>query len=236
MVVLSQTFNVETIGTRFDQGRIGVKLKAIIFDLDGTLGDTLPVCIAASRHAFERFLGRRFTDEEIIATFGPTEDGAIQRLIPDRWQAALQAYLEEYERGHGQCAAPFAGIEDALRVLKSRQVRLAIVTGKGAGSAEISMKYLGLARYFDVVETGSADGPIKPRAIEKVLATWDIAPEDAAYVGDTAYDMMAAAEVGVVALGAGWARSSTLGASGPLSAHVIFNSVDDFISWIGDKT
>ena len=213
-----------------------MKLKAIIFDLDGTLGDTLPVCIAASRHAFERFLRRRFTDEEIIATFGPTEDGAIQRMIPDSWQAGLQAYLEEYERMHGQCAAPFAGIEDVLRLLKARDVRLAIVTGKGAGSATISMKYLGLTPYFDVVETGSADGPIKPRAIQKVLATWGIAPHQVAYVGDTAYDMVAAAEVGVVALGAAWARTATLGDSRTSHAHVIFNSVDDFGAWIEHNT
>jgi phosphoglycolate phosphatase-like HAD superfamily hydrolase len=61
-----------------------MSLQGVIFDLDGTLGDTLPVCFAAFRETFRHYLGREYSDREIRAMFGPTEEGIIQRMIPGR--------------------------------------------------------------------------------------------------------------------------------------------------------
>ena len=61
-----------------------MKLKGIMFDLDGTLGDTLPVCFASYRRVFREFLGCHYSDHEITALFGPTEEGIIQQLVPDQ--------------------------------------------------------------------------------------------------------------------------------------------------------
>jgi len=74
-----------------------MKLDGMIFDLDGTLGDTLPVCFAAFRRALRGFSNRPYTDEEIAALFGPSEEGMIRQLVPDQWQACLKAYLVAYE-------------------------------------------------------------------------------------------------------------------------------------------
>jgi pyrophosphatase PpaX len=209
-----------------------MKLKGFIFDLDGTLGDTLPVCFAAYRHAFMEHLNRNYTDDEITALFGPSEDGIIQRLVPNQWQTCLQAYLDVYEKAHVQCAKPFAGIEDALRLLKQRRVVLAIVTGKGTCSAAISLKYLGIEHYFDVVETGSVDGAIKPLSIQKVLARWRVLPHEVAYVADTAYDMQAANEARVIPLGAAWATTSSVSSLDKFAPLATFSNVENFIDWI----
>jgi pyrophosphatase PpaX len=96
------------------------KLRCVIFDLDGTLGDTLPVCFEAYWHAFEKFLGRHYTDREIAALFGPTEEGIVQRLVPEQWPACLEAYLGAHERMHNKYLEPVTGIEDALRLLRRR--------------------------------------------------------------------------------------------------------------------
>jgi len=53
------------------------KIKALIFDLDGTLANTLPLCVAAFRKSVEPLLDRAISDEKIIATFGPSEEGTI---------------------------------------------------------------------------------------------------------------------------------------------------------------
>jgi pyrophosphatase PpaX len=212
-----------------------MKLAGVIFDLDGTLGDTLPVCFAAFRRALRKFSDRRYTDGEIAALFGPSEEGMLQRLVPDHWQACLETYLAEYERESARNARLFPGMETALGLLKERGVELAIVTGKGAHSAAISLRHLNLAGHFDVVETGSAEGGVKPHSIQKVLTKWGAVPSQVAYVGDAPSDMEAAREAGVIPLGAAWAATSSaegLGALGPLET---FRSVERFIMWIEEN-
>src|SRR5262245_9691617 len=107
-----------------------MRLSGIIFDLDGTLGDTLPVCFRAFRRAIFEFTGRSYTDQEIRATFGPSEDGIIRRFVPDRWQECLELYVDAYRSEHEQARDPFPGMHDALQVLGELGVRRAVVTGK----------------------------------------------------------------------------------------------------------
>lgn len=212
-----------------------MRLAGVIFDLDGTLGDTLPVCFAAFRRALSRFSDRYYTDEEIAALFGPSEEGIIQRLVPDQWQACLETYLKEYEEESARNARLFSGIATALHLLRGRGVALAVVTGKGARSAAISVRHLNLAKHFDVVETGSPEGGVKPRSIRKILGKWGAPPHEVAYVGDAPSDIEAAREAGVIPLGAAWDATSSaerLSALGPLET---FRSVEGFITWIEEN-
>ncbi|HWU37536.1 MAG TPA: HAD family hydrolase [Candidatus Acidoferrum sp.] len=209
-----------------------MRLDGVIFDLDGTLGDTLPVCFTAFRLAMTGFSQRRFTDEEIIALFGASEEGIIRRLVPDKWQACLKVYLEAYAEEFAKCARLFPGIETALRLLKKRGVALAIVTGKGSESAAISLRHLGLVGFFDIVEIGSPEGSVKPLAIKRVLAKWGAAPDRVAYVGDAPTDIEAAREAGVIPLGAAWAATSNSDILGALSPLETFRSIEDFTRWV----
>ncbi len=209
-----------------------MRLDGVIFDLDGTLGDTLPVCCAAFRRALQGFSRRHYTDEEIVALFGPSEEGILRRIVPDQWQACLTAYLAAYEEESAKSAKLFPGIETALQLLKRRGLALAIATGKGAQSAAISMRDLRLADYFDVVETGSPEGGVKPQAIRRILTRWAALPHQVAYVGDAPADIEAAREAGVIPLGAAWAegvRAEALQAHSPLET---FRSVAGFTAWI----
>ena len=215
-------------------GKIGLtmQIEGVIFDLDGTLADTLPVCFVAFRRTMEAFSDRRYTDEEIMAHFGPSEEGILQRLVPDRWEACLRVYLAVYEQEHLRAARLFPGIEEALRRLRKRGIPLAIVTGKGPQSAAISFRHLGLARYFDVLETGGPEGSIKPQAIRKVLARWSVPPERVAYVGDASSDMEAARAAGLIPLGAAWDPRATVQSGNGRDSLVLFPTVERFTDWI----
>ena len=208
-----------------------MRIDGVISDMDGTLADTLPVCFVAFRHTMETFSGRRYTDEEIMAHFGPSEEGIFRRLVPDRWKECLDAYSKAYAREHLRAARLFPGIEEALGRLRERGIPLAVVTGKGPRSAAISFRQLDLARYFDILETGAPEGSIKPEAIRKVLAKWAVPPERVAYLGDAASDMEEARATGLIPLGAAWDSRATVG-SGSVAPRLLFPTVESFTDWI----
>ena len=209
-----------------------MRLDGMIFDLDGTLTDTFRVCFIAFREALQPFTGRSFTDEEIMARFGPSEEGMLRRWVPDRWEECLRLYLTAYEREHRRIARTFPGIETALGLLRERGMPLAVVTGKGPPSAAISLAQLGLAPYFDCIETGSPEGGVKTRCIERVLTRWGIAPGRVAYLGDVASDIEASRAVGVIPLAAAWEKRSNATALRALEPLAVFDTVPQFIDWI----
>lgn len=215
-----------------------MKLSGAIFDLDGTLGNTFILSVEAFRQAFAQFTGRQFTDEEIIATFGPSEEGSVRQVIPDpdRREACLQAYLDAYEQLHEQYAPePFPGIKTALDAFQAHHIPLAVVTGKALISAMMSLKQFDLTGYFDIVETGSPDGPVKPLLLRKVLKAWNVLADQVVYVGDAPSDVTASREVGVIPLGAGWSAGTDIEKLKAQNPEAIFREVNDLIEWIGDN-
>jgi pyrophosphatase PpaX len=214
-----------------------MRLRGMIFDMDGTLCDTLPACVAAFRQVFSRYLGRRYSDEEILAMFGPNEEGMIRRLVPpDAAGQAVEDYLAEYERLHDGRRIVFPGLERALQLLQERGVLLGIVTGKGPASAAITLRRAGLEGMFDVVQAGSVEGGVKPQSLRAVLDRWGLEPGEVAYIGDSPSDMRDASEAGVVPLGAGWAATSSVQDPACCGAQVTFDSVDRFVEWIERET
>ena len=75
-----------------------MRIQGIIFDFDGTLADTIPLCCAAFREVAQRRLGRDYSDAEIVAMFGPSEVGIFQEVAGDRWEVCLEDFLAIYER------------------------------------------------------------------------------------------------------------------------------------------
>jgi len=209
-----------------------MRLRGMIFDMDGTLCDTLTVCIAAFQHVFADYLGRHYSSEEVLSMFGPSEEGMIRRMIPDGYEPAYAEFVAEYERMHEERSMGFPGIERALEMLRARGILLGVVTGKGPGTAAISFRHLGLEHYFDVVQAGSPEGGVKPESIRKVLARWGMAPGEVAYLGDSPSDMADAIEVGVIPLAAGWAATSAVQDPDCCGAVVTFHSVAAFCEWI----
>jgi pyrophosphatase PpaX len=213
-----------------------MQIAGAIFDLDGTIIDTLPIVIEAFRTAINQFADRSFTEEEIISLFGPDEAGVIQRAIPEHWEEGLAVYLNEYEMLFAQRnIGAFPGIEESLQLLRSRGIRLAVVTGKGAYSTAFSLKNALLYDYFELVQTGSPEGPVKPKLIQEVLAHWALPPSSVFYLGDSPSDIQDARMTGVLPLGAAWAdplNNDKLKAENP---YAIFTTPQVFINWISSS-
>jgi len=185
-----------------------LKIKTIIFDLDGTIADTLPLCIAAFKKSIEPLLGSELTNQEITATFGPSEEGTIRKLIPEHEAVGVKSYLEHYKALHDMCPKPFDHIENTLEHFKLKGVNLAMVTGKGLQSAKISLEQFGLTEFFTVLEAGNPEGPDKANGIKRAMARLNADPAECIYIGDTPADILAARAAGILILSAAWAKTT----------------------------
>lgn len=209
-----------------------MKLKGFIFDLDGTLINSLPVVRTSLNSTLLKFTGRVYNEQELSSLFGPSEEGIFKKLFPDSWREVLEFYLDEYDRLHLQYAKPFPGVVEALTLLQERKMRLALVSGKGQGSMEISLKHSSLKHFFEPIITGSELRASKAEHIQQVLALWNFAPEEVVYIGDIAYDVKAAKEVGVLPISALWAETAQVQKVLAMNPAFAFSSVHSFNQWI----
>lgn len=207
-------------------------LQGLVFDLDGTLADTIPICIEAFQATFRAHNGPDLSAEEVYALFGPTEEGILVRTFGKDWEPAFATYLAEYARLHEGRPDPFPGIRDLMRRLHASGVPLALVTAKGAHSARITLNTLGITQVFAPIETGSADGSVKAASISRVLQAWNLPPRRVAYVGDAVSDVAHARRAGVVPVAVAW--SSHVDGSRLLAAQpdFFFDTVDAFAAWV----
>ncbi len=184
-------------------------IKTAIFDFDGTLANTPPLCYEAFRRAVRDLVGRCPSDEEVEKCFGPDDLGVIRLLIPERPDLHEQGralYVNHYEQLHAALApAAFDGAADLLRHLQNMGIQLAMVTGKAIETADISLRFYGLNEFFSVVETGSPTGGVKPERIRSAMARLNADPAETIYIGDAPTDIDACREVGIRILSAAWA-------------------------------
>ncbi len=136
-------------------------MKTVLFDFDGTVADTLPIIFSAFRSTFHTFLNSAYPDEQIVGLFGPTETGILHKLIPAvNLHEAVEHFFHAYEREH---SLPVENdpVREMLTHFKQAGIRMGVVTGKGRRSADISLRALELAEYFDVMITG--DDVVHPK-------------------------------------------------------------------------
>lgn len=213
------------------------KIKAVIFDLDGTIADTIPLCIQAFRRSIEPLLNRPVSDAEISTTFGPSEEGTIKALVPDHYEKGLADYLKLYEALHDICPVPFAGIEDVLIALKNKHVRIAMVTGKGKYCTDLTLQKFGLSSFFEIIETGQPSGPSKEEGIQKVLDYFENCLKcEIVYIGDTPGDIVASKKVGISILSAAWAKTAEPEKLKALKPDGLFYSIEDLTEWLMERT
>lgn len=209
-------------------------IKAVIFDLDGTIGDTMPLIIRSFRDAIEPYAKRSVSDEEIIATFGRSEEGTIRMMIPDDYDAGFAAFIRSYSKNHKQFGKPFGGITELLNDLKSKNLKLGIVTGKGPVSYEITMREYGYENMFDAIDTGIPEGPRKPEGLRAVLKALDIEPHETVYIGDMDTDITASREVGIPPISAAWADTAETEKLRQMNPYATFESVRSLSDYLNE--
>ena len=185
-----------------------MRYPVVLFDLDGTVIDSGAIILASMRHAAETVVGGEWTDGELMkAVGGPGLEAQMVALDPDRVDELVRVYREHNEPLHDQLESCL-GMEDALATLKERGHRLGIVTAKRRVTVDLAFARLPLEHLFETVVGGDETEQHKPHPAPLLLALERLgaSPEDAAYVGDSPFDMQAAKAAGLYAIGVSWGR------------------------------
>ena len=211
-------------------------LQGVIFDLDGTLADTLDLCIEAFQYAIKVHTGDHFSPTEVVALWGPTEEGVLRAAVGPEWEDSVETFLSEYERLHVSVPEPFPGIHPLLDHLCTVGLPLAVVTGKGPRSAQISLEVLGIEDAVGTVEAGSIDGAIKAQKISHIVEEWGVPPATVVYIGDHPHDAIEAHKAGTIAVAAAWSKHTDVEALRRSGPDEYFDSSRDFAAWLTSQT
>lgn len=174
------------------------RFKGIIFDVDGTLTFTNQLIFDSFNHITQKYLNRVFSNEEIIALFGPTEDIIIKDICGDEYEAARKDYYQYYKDNHS-IAQLYDGIKSLIVEIKDENILLSIFTGKGRTSALITLDEFGLTNYFNLIVSGDdvENHKPSPEGINKFLTMFNLNPKEVLMIGDAPSDIIAANESGV---------------------------------------
>ena len=210
------------------------RFKCIIFDMDGTLTETNQLIFDSFNYIAMKYKGKTYSPAEIVAMFGPPEEGALLDVVgEEQIDEAMKYYVAYYRKHHKALAKVYPGILELLRFLKRQKVRCALFTGKGIHTTTITMQAFALMPYFEYVVTGNdvVNHKPAPEGIEKILQHFSLRKEEVLMVGDSVGDVKAAREAGVkiaVVLWDSYTKEKVL----QMKTDYAFNSVSDFALWI----
>lgn len=163
-----------------------VRRRAVVFDFDGTLVDSMSLVFSAISHALEPF--RPLTQAEIFAKLGGPPERFMPALLEnDAHVPAAMLRLETFDRENQHLIQPFADTVTFLEAMRTRHpdVQLAIWTGRDRASGTWLMRTLRLESYFATVVFGDdlATHKPEPDGLREILRRLDVAPREALFVG-----------------------------------------------------
>jgi phosphoglycolate phosphatase len=181
------------------------RLKAIIFDLDGTLVDSARDLQDATNVVLAEEGLRSVGLEEIKSMIGDGVAKLLERAVaatggdPKRLPVLLPHFLATYEANASRHTAAYAGVPETLAGLRRLGLKLALVTNKPAVATVEILDALGLRAFFEVVIGGDTLAERKPHPAPVLLALkgLGVGPEAAIMIGDNYHDVQAARGAGV---------------------------------------
>ncbi len=181
----------------------------VIFDLDGTVWDSIDGIAGSLEHTFESLDLPVPSRAELTANLGPPLQLMLAELgVPDELvDAATLRYRERYVSWGAYQAVVYPGIERLLDDLAADGHRLATATSKGEGPTRQMLEHFGLLERFEVVGAATMDASAitKPAVVDRALeGLGRPAPGECLMVGDRHYDVTGAAEHGIDCAGVTW--------------------------------
>lgn len=215
------------------------RLEAVLFDLDGTLADTLPD-LAGALDSVARETGAGTVDE---ARLRPLVSRGTREMLASvfaresdraRIDHARRRFLERYREGVAVRTRLFPGMDAVLDTIERRGARWGVVTNKHAWLTEPLLEALDLRRRAACVVSGDSAAHPKPHPAPLLLACerLSVAPAAAAYVGDSRSDVESGRAAGMATLSAGWGYFDPGDPPKGWGADVDAGTPGDLLDWV----
>lgn len=185
--------------------------KAVLFDLDGTLINTIDDLAGASNYMLRHFGYPEFSVEDYKYKVGNGMRKLMERALPENHRtkadidAAMDVFMPYYGEHSLDKTKPYDGMADTLKKLREMGIKTAVITNK-AHAAAVKILDNMLPNCFDVI-FGQREGvPTKPdpTSTNMVMKELGVSPNECIFIGDSGVDMQTANNVGSFALGALW--------------------------------
>lgn len=170
-----------------------IAVDLIVFDLDGTLADTLPDLTAAANFACRRLSLPEQPEAAIRQMIGGGERKLIERLVgpdhQDQVDECLELYLEHYTRYNGDLTRVYPGVVETLERLADKQ--MAVLSNKLQRLTQQSLEVIGLAKFFKAIRGGGPHFPLKPAPdpLRALISGLGVEPYRTLMVGDKPADI-----------------------------------------------
>ena len=182
----------------------GVEL--ILFDLDGTLIDTVELIYQSFVYATRTVLGRTYDRRRLLRNIGRPLLTQMSYFSRDRAAELVAAYNQFNQRHHDEMIKPYPDTAAVLAQLKSHRYPLGVVTSKARELARRGLDCAGLSKYIDrliAMEDTEKHKP-DPEPITTALAAFAVTPAAALFIGDSPFDMQAGRAAGTRTAAALW--------------------------------
>lgn len=190
-----------------------VQIKAVIFDLDGTLCDTMDDLLTAMNGMLRSFGWQERTREELLRFINRGARNFVADSMPDgSWESiddeivtrSLKVYNDCYARCCGDKTVPYEGMAEALSLLGERYA-LGVLSNKQEHFVKAITEdvFPGVFRSIHGNVTGIPTKP-DPRSLDRCLAELGVKAEECVFVGDSDVDMKTGANAGMIPLGVTW--------------------------------
>ncbi len=178
----------------------------VVFDLDGTVVDTVELIVVSFRYATRTVLGEVLPDEVITAGVGQPLLGQMERLSAEHAHELYDVYREYNHRRHDELIRGYDGVAEVLDGLKAAGRRLGIVTSKSSDTTAMAFRAVGLREHFDVVVTASDTTEHKPSPVplQLCLERLGATAKGSLYVGDSPFDIEAGRAAGMATAAVAW--------------------------------
>lgn len=204
-------------------------LKAVLFDLDGTLFDTSKGIFRTANYTVETLGLEPCSDSSQLRKFvGPPLKDCFRIVygIDDEelLDKCVEVYRAEYRRLGMHLCHMYPGMRRLLKDLRAAGVRTGVCTLKYEKLAKLIFDEKGCSRLFDTVRGTDDQGKVtKAECVRRAMADLGVSKEETILVGDTANDLKGALEAGVGFIGASWGFGFTRGDS--LEYGILLDSV-----------